>query len=97
VILVPGHARRVAKYESFRVLENGRIRYYRALRPAKSPGRIGARIVTEVDSITGKPLRTWQEVYDVPERVLEVHPKLPVDLGHLEIDPTTGQVIRRRP
>ena len=97
MIQVPGHARRAAKYESFRVLESGRIRYYGALRPAKSPDRVGARIVTEVDLATGKPLRTWQEVYDMQGYVIEVHPKWPVDLGHLEIDPTTGQIIGRRP
>jgi hypothetical protein len=58
---------------------------------------MGARIVTEVDAATGEPLRTWQEVYDVQGRVIEVHPKFPVDFGHLEINPVTGQVRRRRP
>lgn len=87
----------MGKYESFRVLEGDRIRYYGTLRPAKSPNRMGARIVTEVDAVTGGPVRTWQEVYDGQGRVIEVHPKFPVDLGHLEINPVTGQVERRRP
>ena len=87
----------MGKYESFRVLEGDRIRYYGTLRPAKSLNRMGARIVTEVDSATGKPVRTWQEVYDGQGRVIEIHPKFPVDLGHLAINPVTGQVKRRRP
>ena len=79
------------------MLEGDRIRYYGTLRLAKSLKRMGARIVTEVDAASGAPVRTWQEVYDEQGRVFEVHPKFPVDLGHLEINAMTGQVKRRRP
>ena len=49
----PGHARRLKKYESFRILDDIRIRYYGKLRLAKSPGRsVGNRVVTELNLIT---------------------------------------------
>ena len=95
---VPEHARRTTQYDSFIVLsEKGRVRYYTTLRRAESPDRLGARLVTEVDADTGKALRIWQEAYDLEGRVIEVHPKRPIDLGHISIDPATGQEIGRRP
>lgn len=93
---VPEHARRAATYDSFRVLDNGRIRYYDTYKPAKSSGRTaGARFVVEVSASTGTPLRTWYESYDQQGRVIRVHPKTPIDLGHIEINPDTGKEIER--
>jgi hypothetical protein len=93
---VPEHLRRATTYATFRVLQNGRIRYYGSYRPAKSQGKTaGACLVVEVDAATGKTLRTWYESYDAQRRVLRVHPKIPVDLGHIEINPETGQEVKR--
>lgn len=94
---VPEHARRAAKYEFFKVLENCRIRYYEKLKPATTPGpTAGARMVVEVDAATGQVTRTWYESYDTQGRVVQVHPKRPRDLGHIKIDPQTGKEINRR-
>jgi hypothetical protein len=41
--------------------------------------------------------RTWYESYDIQGRVVQVHPKRPKDLGHIQIDPQTGKEINRRP
>ncbi len=93
---VPEHSRRAATYDTFRVLQNGRIRYYDTYKLAKSSGRTaGARLVVEVNSSTGKPLRTWYESYDNQGRVIRVHPKTPIDLGHIEINPNTGRETER--
>ncbi|MEG3437920.1 hypothetical protein V0288_12400 [Pannus brasiliensis CCIBt3594] len=87
----------MTKYDFYRILQNGRIRWYGKLKPARTPGRsIGARIVVEKDPVTGKVLRAWNEVYDREGRVILVHPKRPQDLGHIEIDPETGREISRR-
>ena len=93
---VPEHSRRVATYDTFKVLQNGRIRYYGTYKPARISGRTaGARLVVEVNSSTGKPLRSWYESYDNGGKVIRVHPKTPRDLGHIEIDPTTGRATDR--
>jgi hypothetical protein len=95
---VPEHSRRAAKYDFFKVLENNRIRYYDKFKPARNPGSTaGARMVLEVDSTTGEVTRTWYESYDSQNRVVQVHPKRPIDLGHIQIDPQTGKEINRRP
>lgn len=95
---VPGHARRASKYDFFKVLENGRVRYYEKFKPATSPGpTAGARMVVEVDAATGQVTRTWYESYDIQGRVVQVHPKRPRDLGHIQIDPHTRKEINRRP
>lgn len=95
---VPEHARRAAKYDFFRVLANGRIRYYEKFKPATTPGpTAGARMVIEVNATTGQVTRTWVESYDSIGRVSQVHPKLPLDLGHIAIDTQTGKEINRRP
>lgn len=94
--LVPEHTRRAATYEFFKVLGNGRIRYYGSYKPSKSAGRTaGARLVVEVDPLSGQPIRTWYESYDAGGRVIRVHPKTPVDLGHIEINPDTGKETER--
>jgi hypothetical protein len=93
---VPDHPRRVTAYEFFRVLENGRIRYYGTYKSAKSIGiTAGARLVVEVSATTGQPLRTWYESYNVQRQVIRVHPKKPIDLGHIEINPETGKATER--
>jgi hypothetical protein len=95
---VPEHSRRAARYDFFRVLTNGRIRYYDKFKPAATPGStVGARMVVEVDATTGQVTRTWYESYDIQGRVVQVHPKRPKDLGHIQIDPQTGKEINRRP
>ncbi|MBD1841839.1 hypothetical protein H6F89_00110 [Cyanobacteria bacterium FACHB-63] len=93
---VPDHPRRAATYASFKLLQNGRIRYYDNYKPAKISGKTaGACLVVEVDAITGNVLRTWYESYDHQHRVIRIHPKRPIDLGHIEIDPATGKEITR--
>jgi hypothetical protein len=93
---VPEHSRRAATYASFRVLQNDRIRYYDIYKPAKNQGKTaGARLVVEVEATTGQALRTWYESYDQQRRVLRVHPKRPIDLGHIEIDPETRREVER--
>jgi hypothetical protein len=54
-------------------------------------------MVVEVDATTGQVTRTWYESYDIQGRVVQVHPKRPKDLGHIQIDPQTGKEINRRP
>jgi hypothetical protein len=93
---VPEHQRRASTYTTFRVLQNGRIRYYDSYKPAKSQGKTaGARLVVEIDATTGDIRRTWYESYDTQGRVLRVHPKRPIDLGHIEINPETGKEVVR--
>ncbi len=93
---VPEHDRRAATYELFKVLDNGRIRYYGSYKLSKSAGKtVGARLVVEVNSASGQPLRTWYESYDAEGRVIRVHPKTPTDLGHIEINPNTGKEAER--
>jgi len=86
---IPGHARRVKKYDFYKVLpDQNVIRYYTKFKPAQKAGRIaGARIVTEVDVSNGALRRVWQELYDHAGNVIEVHPKLPTDLGHIPTIP----------
>lgn len=94
---VPDHTRRMREYDYFRILENRRIRYYGKFRSSKTMGKtIGRRTVTEVNGLTGEVLRTWQECYDINNRVNQIHPKRPKDIGHIEIDPETGKEIKRR-
>jgi hypothetical protein len=93
---IPEHSRRAATYATFKLLQNRRIRYYDKYKPAKIPGKTaGARLVIEVDALTGNMLRTWYESYDAQARVIRIHPKRPNDLGHLEIDPETGKEVYR--
>lgn len=93
---VPEHNRRIKTYDFFKVLSNQRIRYYGKYKLAKTLGRtFGARLVVEVNIITGIPIRTWYESYDAQNRVIRVHPKTPRDLGHIEIDPETKKEVER--
>lgn len=93
---VPEHPHRAATYAAFKLLHNRRIRYYDTYKPAKTQGKTaGARLVVEVDATTGTILRTWYESYDDQDRVIRIHPKRPIDLGHLEINPDTGKEVNR--
>jgi len=59
-----------------RVLPDGRIRYYDAETPAKTPGPTrGASYVTEHNPETGQ-VRSWMESYDQSGNVNRVHPKM---------------------
>lgn len=87
---IPGHAGRLKRYESFRILDDLRIRYYGKLRLAKSPGRsVGNRVVTELNPATGKT-RTWMETLDIQGRPTVIHPKYG-SRPHYVMDPETGK------
>ncbi len=87
---IPGHARRLKKYESFRILDDVRIRYYGKLRLAKSLGRsVGNRVVTELHLVTGKT-RTWMETLDIQGCPTVIHPKYG-NKPHYVMDPITGK------
>ena len=47
------------------------------------PGKMGwrARYVKEVDA-SERTMRFWQEIYDCQNRLIEIHEKFPLDLGH---------------
>lgn len=93
---VPDHIRRAAAYARFKLLQNNRIRYYDRYKPAKTQGKTAeACLVVEVELSTGSPIRTCYESYDNQNRVIGVHPKRPIELGHIEIDPETGKEVNR--
>lgn len=57
-------------------LENGRIRYYGEVQPARNPGEMaGARYVHEYDAATGRS-RGWLETVDQAGNVRQVRPEL---------------------
>lgn len=59
-----------------RVLTDGRSRYYKAERPARTAGPSrGSTYVTEWNPKTGS-VRSWNEVYDESGNVSRVHPKM---------------------
>ncbi len=59
----PKHNKRVKTAECFKVLENGKIRYYEPIKPATSEGpSVGARLVKEVDKHGN--VRSWYETID---------------------------------
>jgi Domain of unknown function (DUF4157) len=59
----PKHEKRSKTAESFKVLENGKIRYYDPIRLAQTEGpSLGGRLVKEVD-MDGK-VRSWYETID---------------------------------
>ncbi|MBM4121796.1 MAG: hypothetical protein FJ249_04285 [Nitrospira sp.] len=69
------------KFPNWEVLQGGGRRYW--LDVASRSGW-KARYVKEVDS-NEKTLRFYQEIYDDTGRLVEVHHKYPVDLGHREV------------
>ena len=66
------------KFKDWEELPNGRRRYTREF-----IGRAGghARYIKEVDA-NETTIRFAQEIYDAAGKVIEVHEKFPVDLGH---------------
>ncbi|MET8986294.1 RHS repeat-associated core domain-containing protein [Nonomuraea wenchangensis] len=58
-----------------KTLDNGRIRFYGEIDPARRPGEmIGRRVVREWDPTTGAK-RTWQETIDGSGRIRQVRPQ----------------------
>lgn len=67
-----GAQRKAVKTEK---LPDGRVRYYRAENPSRTPGPTrGAAYVTEHNLKTGQ-VRTWYENYDKQGKVNRIHPK----------------------
>lgn len=70
------HNRLASKYgqDGYRVLPDGRIRYYGEIRSARNPGEmVGRRMVREWDPKTGQ-YRTWHETVDANGQVRIVRP-----------------------
>jgi len=67
------------KYPNWNALPDGGRRYWHEIQ-----GRYGwsARYVKEVDR-EEKTVRFYQEIYDKDGRLVEVHQKYPIDLGHV--------------
>lgn len=81
------HLYQVKKYgqAGFKELENGRIRYYGTIKPAKNSGSMqGARRVREWNSANGSK-RTWYETLDKNGNIRQVHPKYD-NLPHYTFD-----------
>ena len=69
-----------------RELQNGRLRYYGQLRPARTPGEMaGQRTVREWDPATGAQ-RTWLETIDQQGRVRIVRPETGGPKRHFQFD-----------
>ena len=66
------------KFGSWETLANGGRRYRKEI-----VGRAGGRALylKEVDA-DEQTIRFWQEIYDATGRLVAVHEKFPVDLGH---------------
>jgi hypothetical protein len=69
------------KFKHWEQLPNGGRRYVREF-AGRAGGR--ARYIKEVDS-TEKTTRFAQEIYDAAGKLIEVHEKFPVDLGHKQL------------
>ncbi|WP_280953944.1 RHS repeat domain-containing protein [Methylobacterium terrae] len=82
------HLRQAQKYGKGGVkeLENGRIRYYGIIDPAKTPGdMIGRRVVREWNPVTGRT-RTWHETIDAAGNVRQVRPETGGAKVHFRFD-----------
>ena len=55
-----------------------------AILATSSVARVGARYIKEVDA-TENTIRFAQEIYDASGRLVAVHEKFPVDLGHKQL------------
>lgn len=66
------------KFKHWEELPNGGRRYIREF-AGRAGGR--ARYIKEVDA-NERTVRLLQEIYDAGGRLLAVHEKFPVDLGH---------------
>ena len=69
------------KFKHWKELPNGGRRYIREF-----VGRAGgcARYIKEVD-MNARTTRFAQEIYDASGRLVAVHAKFPVDLGHKQL------------
>jgi hypothetical protein len=72
------HAQNERKFKQWEELPGGGRRYFRDY-----VGRVGgrARYIKEVDA-DETTTRFAREIYDQPGRLVAVHEKFPVDLGH---------------
>ena len=69
------------KFKHWEQLPNGSRRYIRDF-VCRAGGR--ARYIKEVDS-NDRTVRFAQEIYDASDRLVAVHEKFPVDLGHKQL------------
>jgi hypothetical protein len=69
------------KFKHWEELPNGGRRYTREFF-GRAGGR--ARYIKEVDA-TETTIRFVQEIYDAAGKLIEVHEKFPVDLGHKQL------------
>jgi hypothetical protein len=69
------------KFKHWEELPNGSRRYIRDF-AGRAGGR--ARYVKEVDSVE-RTTRFAQEIFDRSGRIVAVHEKFPVDLGHKQL------------
>jgi hypothetical protein len=77
LVFLREHLRQWQEYgkEGYKVLQNGRIRYYGTIDPANVPGEMqGRRVVREWEPNTGYK-RTWHETVDHNGRVRRVRPQ----------------------
>jgi hypothetical protein len=69
------------KFKNWEELPNARRRYAREF-IGRAGGR--ARYIKEVDA-NETTIRFAQEIYDAAGKLIEVHEKFPVDLGHKQL------------
>ena len=69
------------KFQRWEELPGGGRRYFRDF-TGRAGGR--ARYIKEVDA-TEKTVRFAQEIYDGSGRLISIHEKFPVDLGHEQL------------
>ena len=75
---MPTRTQNEKKFGHWEDLPDGGRRYWLDV-----PGRHGwrARYLKETDAAE-QTLRFWQEIYDEPGTLVEIHEKYPVDKGH---------------
>ena len=69
------------KFKQWEDLPNGGRRYVREF-AGRAGGR--ARYIKEVDA-SERTVRFLQEIYDLTDRLVAMHEKFPVDLGHKQL------------
>jgi hypothetical protein len=78
---VASRAQNERKFKQWEDLPNGGRRYVREF-AGRAGGR--ARYIKEVDA-SEHTVRFLQEIYDVTDRLVAMHEKFPVDLGHKQL------------
>ena len=78
---MPSRAQNERKFKHWEELPNGGRRYIREF-AGRADGR--ARYIKEVDT-DERTTRFAQEIYDQTGRLVAVHEKFPVDLGHKQL------------